>query len=137
MLGLPDFWTSVLAFYLISLSSVMMGLAVSAIAANSNTATSALPILLIPQFLMSGALVPVEDVQPEAVQYIFYFIVAKWGYELIGGGLYNINSLIAFDEPIKALDGSFEMHWWIIVGFAVTLYIISTLAMLRKDRDLS
>lgn len=119
------------------MASVMMGLTLSAVAANTNNATTAVPILLIPQLILSGAFVPIGEVKPEFVRNLFYIAVSKWGYELTGGGICDINSRLAFEEPIKALDGDFGGHWWVLVGFVVGLYFISTLALLRKDRDLS
>ncbi len=137
VIGMPYLGLSIAAFALIALSSALMGLTVSSLSSNANVATSTLPILLIPQFLMSGAIVPIETVEPEFLQYIFYVVVSKWGFELIGGKIIDINSLLAFDNPIKALDGPFETHWWILVVFIVGFYIITTLAMLKKDQDLS
>lgn len=136
-LGLPYFSLTVLAFYLIALSSVLMGLTVSAIAANSNIATSVLPILLLPQVLLSGLLIPIEDVRPEIFQGVFNLIVAKWGFELMGGGIIDINSLTSLEDKIGAFEGPFEIHWWVLIIFIVLFYIISTFALLRKDKDLS
>jgi ABC transport system ATP-binding/permease protein len=137
VLGFPNFWLNVLAFFMIAISSALMGLAISALSANANVATSILPIMLIPQFVLSGAIVPIEVVEPEFLQYLFYVVVGKWGYELVGGGICDINSLLAFAEPIRALDGTFTLHWWILGLFCLIFYITATLAMLNKDRDLS
>ncbi len=136
-LGFPAFFMSTLAFFMIALSSAMMGLAVSAIASNTNVATSTLPILLIPQFILSGAIVPMDEVEPEFLQYLFYVVVGKWGFELLGGGIADINSLLAFEDPITALEGSFTSHWWILGAFCLIFYIVATVAMLKKDQDLS
>lgn len=136
-LGFPSFIMSTLAFFMIALSSAMMGLAVSAIASNANVATSTLPILLIPQFILSGAIVPMDQVEPELFQYLFYIVVGKWGFELLGGGIADINSLLAFDVPITALEGSFTSHWWILASFCLLFYVVATIAMLKKDQDLS
>ena len=137
VLGFPSFWLNVLAFFLIAISSALMGLAISALSANANVATSILPIMLIPQFVLAGAIVPIEAVEPEFLQSLFYVVVGKWGYELVGGGICDINSLLAFTEPIQALEGSFTLHWWILGLFCLIFYIIAALAMLSKDHDLS
>ena len=137
VLGFPSYWLNIAAFFLIAFSSTLMGLAISAIAANPNVATSVLPITLIPQFILAGAVVPIEAVEPEFLQSLFYVVVGKWGYELVGGGICDINSLIAFSEPIKALDGSFTLHWWVLIGFCIIFYVIAAIAMLKKDNDLS
>lgn len=137
ILGFPNYWLHVLAFYLIAFASALMGLAISAFASNANMATSILPITLIPQFILAGAVVPIDSVKPEFLQVIFHFILGRWSFELLGGGVCDINSLLAFDKPIKALDGSFTMHWWIIAGFCLVFYCLSAIAMLKKDNDLS
>lgn len=136
-LGLPSFLLSALVFYLISISSVLMGLTISAVASNPNIATSVLPILLLPQMLLSGLLIPIGDVKPEPLQIVFNLIIARWGFELLGGGIIDINELIAFEDKMKAFEGPFEVHWWALIIFIVVLYIISSLLLLRKDRDLS
>ncbi len=136
-LGLPHFSLTVLAFYLIALSSVLMGLTVSAVAANSNIATSVLPILLLPQVLLSGLLIPIEDVKPDFLQGIFDLIVARWGFELVGGGIVDINGLTSLEDKISAFEGPFEIHWWILLVFIGLFYMVSTYALLRKDKDLS
>lgn len=136
LLGLPYFWPTFAAFFLVSLASVMMGLTVSSIASNANNATTAVPILLIPQLILAGVLVPIEEVEPEFIHPLFNLAISKWGYELIGGGIIDINNRLAFEEPLKALDGSFTMHWWILAGFAVLFYVISALALKNKDKAL-
>ncbi len=138
-IGLPGFYSTTLAFFLIALSSALMGLTISAIAPNANFTTSSLPIILIPQFLLAGVVVPIETVKPEALQKIFYAVISKWGFELIGGRIIDINSLSAFQDPPRYsnLDGSFESHWWIILAFIAFFYLASTVAMLARDKDLS
>lgn len=135
-LGLPSFLLTILAFYLITLSSILMGLTISAVASNSNVAITVLPIILIPQLLLSGQLIPIEEVSSILMKAIFVFILAKWGFELLGGGIIDINSLIAFQDN-TAFEGPFEMHWWILVAFIISFYLVSSLALLNRDKDLS
>lgn len=83
-LGLPRFGPNVLAFFTISFLSMVMGLTVSAIATNMDKALSAVQLLLIPQIILSGAIIPMNDIKPEFFQKIFYLAISKWGYELVG-----------------------------------------------------
>jgi len=133
-LGLPGFWLNLGAFFLISLASVMMGLAVSAGALNADKAMSTVPVLLVPQILLAGALIPVSDIKPEYLQSIFYLAISKWGYELVGGGICDISSRVLIKPEHDPFSGGFAGHWWILVGFVVGFYLLSTLALLRKDK---
>ncbi len=133
-LNLPNYWGNFAAFFLIALASVLMGLSVSAISSDSNKATSAAPLLLIPQLILSGTLVPIEDISPEFIKYIFYLAISKWGYELIGGAVVEVNSRVALDTPVEALNGDMSSHWFVLMAFVIVLYVISTLALWRKDQ---
>lgn len=132
-LGLPQFWLNLTAFYAISFASMVMGLTVSAVATNMDKALSAVQLLLIPQIILSGAIIPMNEVKPEFFQKVFCLAVSKWGYELVGGGVCGINERVAALKPLPELSGSFTGHWWALAGFAVLLYIITTWALLKKD----
>lgn len=134
-LGLPEFWLNVSAFLLISLASLMMGLTVSAIASNADRAISSVPLLLIPQIILSGAIVPAHKVEPEFLQLIFYMAISKWGYELVGGAITDINSRVALETKLLALTGEFANHWWILVGFTIGLYILAMMTLMKKDKQ--
>jgi hypothetical protein len=133
-LGLPNFWPNVAAFFLVSLGGVMMGLAVSATVTNTDKAMSMTPVLLVPQIILSGALVQVSDVKPEILQKVFYLAISKWGYELVGGGICNINNRVVLQESLDAFKGDFSMHWWILILFIALLFVLSLFAVLRKDK---
>lgn len=133
-LALPKFWPNVLAFFLLSLAGGMMGLVISAIASNSDKALSMVPIVLVPQIILSGALVPITYVKPEYIKVVFYLAVSKWGYELVGGDIVNINSRSALQQPFPALSGNFSAHWSILVLFILFLCSMAIIALLYKDR---
>lgn len=133
-LDLPEFWYNVLAFFLLSLAGGMMGLVISAIASNSDKALSTVPIVLVPQIILSGALVPITHVKPEYIKAVFNLAVSKWGYELVGGDIININSRSALQQPFPALSGNFSAHWGILVLFILLLCGMAIIALLSKDR---
>ncbi len=136
-LGLPNIFSTFLAFFLVSIASVLMGLTVSALSSNSDKAMTAIPLLLVPQIILAGAIVPMHKISPEVFQSVFYLAISKWGYELVGGRILDVNYRVALDQPLKALAGDFSWHWWILVLFIVVFYAISTLAMIRKDKQLN
>lgn len=135
-LDLPEFWPNVLAFFLLSLAGGMMGLVISAIASNSDKALSTIPIVLVPQIILSGALVPIAYVKPACIKAVFYLAVSKWGYELIGGDIVNINGRSALQQPLPALNGNFSAHWSILVLFIFLLYGMA-IVLLHRDRAVS
>lgn len=135
LLTLPAFWLTVAAFLALSLTSVGMGLLVSAFVSNADKAISLVPILLVPQIILSGAIVPVSAVKPEPLRYVFDLAVAKWGYELVGGGILDINRRVALADKLSSLEGHFNAHWWVIAAFAVILFGLCAVAMLDKDRQ--
>ncbi|HIE13107.1 MAG TPA: FHA domain-containing protein [Desulfotomaculum sp.] len=134
-LGLPEYWANVGAFFLISAAGLMMGLAVSAAAANADRAASVVPLLLVPQIILSGAIVPVEKVEPEFLRAVFCLAVSKWGYELVGGGICDINSRVALEDPLAALQGDFSRHWLVLAAFSVVFGAVSALILRRKDKQ--
>lgn len=133
-LDLPDAISIFGVIYLVSLASVMMGLTVSAAASNVDKALAAVPLLLVPQIILSGALVPISEVRPEVFKYIFYLAISKWGYELAGGGICDINGRVALDTPLQQFTGDFTGHWAVLAGFVIVLYVVTTMAVKRKDR---
>ena len=136
-LGMPKPGLNIAAFFLVSLASVMMGLTISAVSSDSNTAISTVPLLLVPQIILSGAIVPVEKVEPAILQNVFYLAVSKWGYELVGGDILDINARVALENEVQALSGNLAGHWWVLLGWGALLFIVSALALRRKDGNLS
>ncbi|MGE5392068.1 MAG: FHA domain-containing protein [Deltaproteobacteria bacterium] len=134
-LGLPNFWLCFAAFFIISLASVMMGLTVSATVSNTDKAMSTIPVLLVPQIVLSGALVPMSSVKPVILQSVFYLAISKWGFELVGGGICDINHRVALAKPLDTFAGDFGGHWWILAAFIVVFYLISSYTVVRKDND--
>ncbi len=136
-LDLPNFWLFILSFFLIIIASTMMGLFVSSLVSTPTTGTSMLPLLLMPQVVLSGGLVPIDSIESETARLIFNLGISKWGFEVIGGRVIDVNYLIAIEEKMSAFEGPFEAHWWWLVGLAGLFYIGTTLAVMRKDKDLS
>ncbi|MEA4924001.1 MAG: FHA domain-containing protein [Syntrophomonadaceae bacterium] len=132
-LSLPAFWPNLGAFFLISLASVMMGLTVSATVLNADKAMSTVPVLLVPQILLAGALIPVADVKPDYLHSIFYIAISKWGYELVGG-ICDISSRVLIKPEHDPFSGNFVAHWWVLVAFIAGFYLLSAWALLRKDQ---
>jgi ABC-type multidrug transport system ATPase subunit/ABC-type multidrug transport system permease subunit len=82
--------TSVLTFaglaVLVAWVSVALGLAVSAAARSVDQAAGAVPVLLIPQLLFAGALVPV-DRMPRLIAALADLTFARWAYAAMGSSI--------------------------------------------------
>jgi ABC transport system ATP-binding/permease protein len=66
--------------WLCSMTGVLMGLTLSAMVVTSETALSATPLLLIPEILLAGLIVPVQDL-PHGPQELANFVVTRWGFQ--------------------------------------------------------
>ncbi|HEY7348996.1 MAG TPA: FHA domain-containing protein [Ktedonobacterales bacterium] len=76
----PAFVELYISLILTALGGLMMGLAVSAIAPNTDRAMSVVPLLLIPQIIFAGSTFKLSG----ATEIISYFIVTRWGLEALG-----------------------------------------------------
>jgi ABC-type multidrug transport system permease subunit len=113
---------------------MMMGLTVSATVSNTDKAASAVMLLLIPQIILSGALVPMSKIQPGYLKCLYHLAISKWSYELIGGRICAINDKLASEKAIiRDLQGDFSVNWFVLIGFILLFYIATTVAMKRKS----
>lgn len=88
LLGITDLWRGLAGMllqqfgilWLCSMLGVLMGLTLSAIMRSSEAALSATPLILIPEILLSGFIVPLDSLQliPRALS---NFTVSRWGFE--------------------------------------------------------
>ncbi|GAX42594.1 FHA domain-containing protein [Tolypothrix sp. NIES-4075] len=85
--------------FLTLLTSMSLGLLISAIVKNSSQANSALPLLLIPQIIFSGVLFKMEGIASK----ISWLMLSRWSIGAYGT-LVNINAMIP--DPMKLPDGS-------------------------------
>jgi ABC transport system ATP-binding/permease protein len=69
---------------LTSLAGLMIGLTVSAIAPNNDRAISFVPIILIPQVIFSGAIIPLKDYFTQIVATVF---PTRWAMAALGSSL--------------------------------------------------
>jgi ABC-type multidrug transport system ATPase subunit len=137
----PDLGTIMLEkFFLVlllaSLGGLAMGLLLSALVSNPDKAGSLVPIVLIPQIVLAGALIPLQGM----AQTLSYVTVSKWTYEMVGqcmrlaelprprlGG----NEI----DPSLLFDISFPGHCFVLLA-GIGILLLATCAALRlKDID--
>lgn len=105
--------------------SVALGLLVSAAARSVDQATGIVPLMLIPQLLFAGALIPLSRM-PRAVEAVAQLTYARWGYAGMGAavdlqGKFQANSeaasALGFDPTFFALSPGTSAA--VLAGFTV------------------
>lgn len=124
-----------LVLVLSSVGGLAMGLLLSSLVSNPDKAGSLVPIILIPQLVLAGALIPLKGV----AQDVSYLMLSKWGYEMIGRAarlqeLPRPPALSSLEiEPALALDISFAGHFWVLVGYISLLLLATCVVLARSD----
>lgn len=85
--------------FLTLLTSMSLGLMISAIVKNASQANSALPLLLIPQIIFSGVLFKMEGIASK----LSWLMLSRWSIAAYGT-LVNVNAMVP--EAMKLPDGS-------------------------------
>jgi len=80
--------------------AVLCGLAVSAWASSEDQATSVIPLLLVPQLLLGGAIVPLAEMT-DVMQVVAALVPARWSYAAAGHAI-DLNGRIAADREFAA-----------------------------------
>jgi len=81
---LPVLLESYIAVALAGLAGLMMGLTASAFVANEDSATSMIPLLIIPQLVFAGTQIPLKDYSLQTLSVIF---PARWVMVSLGSSL--------------------------------------------------
>ncbi|MFN6564448.1 MAG: ATP-binding cassette domain-containing protein [Nostoc sp. ChiSLP01] len=138
-------WGLIITTFLTLVTSFSLGLLVSAFVKNTSQANSALPLLLLPQFIFSGVLFKMEGIASK----VSWLMLSRWSVGAYGT-LVNLNQLVP--EPIKLPDGStlpqpfeptpvYEATWsnlslnWSILCFHAFIYLVTTF-YLQKRKDI-
>lgn len=131
---------------LASLSGLMMGLAISAFAANSEQAMTLIPLVLVPQVIFSGVLFPLTD---NSMQMIGFVFPIRWAMAGLGstvglhsdklakdallGSNYIYHSTL-FSTYNKGDATSYLLLTWLALVFLiVTLGALTAWLLKRKD----
>ncbi|WP_445635763.1 Maltooligosyl trehalose synthase [Nostoc sp. DSM 114161] len=138
-------WGLIITTFLTLVTSFSLGLFVSAFVKNTSQANSALPLLLLPQFIFSGVLFKMEGIASK----VSWLMLSRWSVGAYGT-LVNLNQLVP--EPIKLPDGStlpqpfeptpvYEATWsnlslnWSILCLHAFIYLAMTF-YLQKRKDI-
>ncbi|MCI0832573.1 MAG: ATP-binding cassette domain-containing protein [Chloroflexi bacterium] len=137
-LGWEVYPTLLAVIFLTQLAGLSMGLLVSATAANSDRAMTIVPILLIPQLIFAGALVPLERMLAPA-KVLSQLMISKWSLQLTGSiadlaPRFEAQFPPGFADPYRsAFEGVSWVPWAVMVGFTVVMLGATVLVQKRKD----
>jgi ABC-type multidrug transport system ATPase subunit/pSer/pThr/pTyr-binding forkhead associated (FHA) protein len=81
---LPPVLETYITLALTSLAGLMVGLTISAVAPNNDRAISFVPIILIPQVIFSGAIIPLKDWVTQVLAAIF---PTRWAMAALGSSI--------------------------------------------------
>ncbi len=141
--GIDGFLPPALSIYitmcLTAIAGLMMGLTVSALAPNSDRATTFIPIILIPQVIFSGILFQLNG---GAAQFFGGLFAARWA--MVGmGSTINLCQPYACDDPrggIGADSFSFQhnaghvlLSWFVLVLMIVVFGFATAYFLKKKD----
>jgi energy-coupling factor transporter ATP-binding protein EcfA2 len=118
-------------------TSAAMGLAVSCAARGVDQAAGAVPLLLMPQLLLAGGLIPIAQM-PGFVAAIANLVYARWSYAglgsaaRIGGRLAGSDSsgVLGFDNGFFAIRPASAAG--ILVAFTVIELLVAVLLLMRR-----
>ncbi|GER89474.1 hypothetical protein KDW_36360 [Dictyobacter vulcani] len=81
---LPPMLETYITLSLTSLGGLMIGLTISAIAPNNDRAISLVPIILLPQVIFSGAIIPLKDWVTQIMSMVF---PTRWAMAALGSSI--------------------------------------------------
>lgn len=131
---------------LTSLTGLLIGLAVSAIAPNTDRAISFVPIILIPQVIFSGAIIPLKD---GLTQFLAMIFPTRWAMAALGSSIGLHADKIGGDRLFGS-DSTYHgtlfsiysqtdatqrlvLSWLALVAIILGLMIVTGLFLKRKD----
>ncbi|HEV2580860.1 MAG TPA: ATP-binding cassette domain-containing protein, partial [Ktedonobacteraceae bacterium] len=126
---------------LTSLSGLMLGLMVSALAPNNDRAVSSIPILLIPQVIFSGLLFQINSPVLQVISSVF---AVRWGLaaagssvgihgDKIGSDTWTYQGTLFSTNSQAAATFHLLLCWFFLVAMIVIFGILTTYFLKRKD----
>jgi len=143
---LPPVLEAYITLALTSIAGLMFGLTISALSPNNDRAMSLVPIVLIPQVIFSGALIPIKDWPTQILASIF---PTRWAMAALGTsmGLHddklggdtlfghdptNHSTVFSIYSQQDAMHRLF-LAWAALIAISVVLTIIIGICLKRKD----
>jgi len=137
VMGMLDFPGSFLDRFLVlfvaGFAATGMGLAVSAFVTSNDKAIATLPLLLIPQFILSNAVVQLDG-PAEAVAKVS--VISYWALDAMRATLDDgVMALRGADgSPIVSVNADWQTDLWATAALALGFVIITALGLKLRDR---
>ncbi len=143
---LPPLLESYITLALTSLAGLMVGLTISAIAPNNDRAISFVPIILIPQVIFSGAIIPLKDWVTQILATVF---PTRWAMAALGTSI-GLHADKVGGDKLFGTDNTYHstlfsiysqsdalhrllLSWGMLGAIIVVLVIVVGIALKRKD----
>ena len=146
---LPPFLETYITLSLTALAGLMIGLAISAIAPNNDRAISLVPIILLPQVIFSGAIIPLKDWLTQILATVF---PTRWAMAALGtsiglhadqiGGDRLFGSDPTYHSTLFSIYSQADaihrlaLGWTALAAITIALMIVVGIFLKRKDNRL-
>ena len=121
----PIFWQS-LTLIALALTGTLVGLLISALARSEEVATALVPIVVMPQIILSGAIAPLSGLAAHMAEWL---VVVYWGQ----------NALEALLPDSDRVPGASLSHSWPVCFLAILAHAsvmgVATVVALRRSKD--
>lgn len=123
-----DFLAQLAALLTVGLSATAMGLMVSALVRSSDKAIASVPILLVPQVILSGAIVPLSGWSETLAK---ASMISFWGFDVMKGRLGTdlFAPLVPMGPPLLETVVSADTATWILASFFGVFVSLTVLAL--------
>ncbi|MDO4622904.1 MAG: ABC transporter permease [Eubacteriales bacterium] len=114
-----------ITLFLVMFSADALGLLISSVVKDENTAMTVMPFALIIQLIMSGMVFELEG----ASEIISYFTISRWGLNAICASA-DVNHMTLFaNDAYQATVGNLLFLWGILFVFAAVYGIVAVAAL--------
>ena len=121
----PIFWQS-LTLIALALTGTLVGLLISALARSEEVATALVPMVVMPQIILSGAIAPLSGLAAHMAEWL---VVVYWGQ----------NALEALLPDSDRVSNASEAHGWPVCFLAILAHAavmgVATVVSLRRSKD--
>jgi len=135
-----------ITFVLSSLGGLVIGLAISAASSNNDSATSFIPIILLPQVIFAGVIIPLKDWPLQVLAMIF---PTRWAMIALGSSI-GVHSETTGKDSLTGTDPSYHgtlfsvfsqaaatqriLLAWACLG-AIVILLLITIGLALKAKD--
>src|SRR5579875_1773399 len=143
---LPPLLETYITLCLTSLAGLMIGLTISAIAPNNDRAISFVPIILIPQVIFSGAIIPLKDWVTQVLAVVF---PTRWAMAALGtsiglhadkiGGDHLFGNDPTYHSTLYSIYSQADaihrlvLSWIALAAISIVLAFVIGIFLKRKD----